>query len=164
MGELFYAAVAGPHWMWAAFAASTLLTVVHAAEEVIGEGGPLWNEFGRIARVKVPAPIGFLGVAVILPLVSVFAAMQGYVNGMPLWASVLCGIRLGDTLFSHVGLWAVGVSRPNPGLYTALFFAVEGGLILYSWQTLSWPAVLLAAASFAAVLPTLAILRASGGT
>ena len=158
----FYIAVAGSYWVWAMFGTSVLLTAVHAIEEVDGKGGPLWSEFGRIAGVRVSPNLGFLGVVVFLPFASIVAATLGYVNGLPLWASILCGIRLGDTLFSHVGLVAIGLSIPNPGIYSSLFFVVEGSLILYLWETLSWPVVLFAAAPFAVVLPLLILLRSLG--
>lgn len=141
---------------WSAFAAylSVLATLLHAGEEVLGDGGPLWSEFGRLAGVRVPERAGFFSVAIVLPTVLGTAAILGYVFGSQVAVSILIGARLGDAAFSHVGLWLSGLSRPNPGIKSSLLYIVEGvaGLWLFSVSPL---VAIGSALSFVAVIPGL---------
>src|SRR3954466_11641765 len=71
-------------------AASFALTALHARQEWKGEGGPLWRNFGAVAGVKIPDPLGFLGFTAGLTL--------------GLWALALIGIAGWFPLAGPVGI------------------------------------------------------------
>lgn len=133
---------------------SITVTVEHAVDEVVGDGGPLWSEFGRIAGVRVPDWLGVLGVSVVLPTSLAVAAVYGYLSGCETALSLLVGARLGDALFSHAGLWLAGLSRPNPGLPSSVLCALEG-LVGACFLTVSPVTAVAAGLGFAAVIPSL---------
>jgi hypothetical protein len=68
--------------------------------------------------------------------------------------SILVGARLGDFLFSHAGLRALGLSRPNPGLLSSVPCALEGVLAACLLPVCPWTATV-AGLAFAAVIPSL---------
>jgi hypothetical protein len=146
-------------WHPFALAASCFLTALHAAEEVLGEGGPLWDYFSDEAGVYFPAA-GALAVCVALPSALAAVATLGYVGcagGSGAALSALCGARLGDALFSHWGPALFG-RLPNPGLYSSALCAGEGGLLLWLARVDPVPA-LAAAAPFALTWPALWLAR-----
>lgn len=141
-------------------AASMTFTILHLVEELCGRGGPLWDNFGMIVGVRLPDWLGFALFSVALAVGLGVLAMVGYGGGNAACLSVLLGARLGDVLVSHWGLWLVGLSRPNPGIWTTPLYALEGAALLACWPLLAAgppsPAGVLAGAGFfAAVLPTL---------
>ena len=70
--------------------------------------------------------------------------------------TLLFGARVGDTLISHWGLYWTGLSDPNPGLYSTALYVAESFLIyLFAGDILLLSYILLGAAFFASVLPTL---------
>jgi hypothetical protein len=138
-----------------AFALSLAFTVIHAAEEWFGKGGPLWDNFGRIVGVRLPPVLGFL--LFIVGLAASLAALSylGYLAGSVLAISLLLGARLGDSLFSHWGLYVLGLSNPNPGIKSTVLYVIESGIFIWMYTSSLSAFGLLGAAFFAAVLPSL---------
>lgn len=135
---------------------SILFSVAHALEETYGEGSPLWDYFGRIANVKIPEIIGFVSVSILLPIVLSILAIIGYSDDRYLWAlSLLCGARLGDTIFSHWLLWIIGY-RPNPGIFSSVLYVFEVAFLFTFDLTMLW--FIVGVVSFAVVIPSLYVV------
>ena len=106
-------------------AASVSFTVVHTADEIVGEQQtiveyladvyPLFPRLGYVAGLA--ALLAFGGV-------QVWFAVAGYAGGCRacLWA--LLAVRLGDCVVSHWGPWTAG-RRPNPGLMSTPLYAID---------------------------------------
>lgn len=108
---------------------SVLLSVTHALEESFGDGAPLWDDLTEPFGFTLPYPVGLFGFG-LLALGLSTAAFYGYreTEYQTVALSLLCGARLGDSVWSHILLAAR--SKPNAGIYTALFCSVEGLLIV----------------------------------
>lgn len=139
--------------------ASGTATLLHAAEELWGDGGPLWDNFGDIVHVRVDPVFGFLAFSVGLPLALAYWAYWAYLEGSVVAISLLFGARVGDTLISHWGLWALGWSDPNPGIWTTGLYVLEAILIAANFSLLPWYC-LAGAGFFATVLPGLKLYGA----
>ena len=136
-------------------AASVLFTLLHSAEELVGPGGPIWDNFGKITNVKLPNKLGFIMFTGGLSTSLIILAALGY-SGNFIALSILLGARLGDTIISHFTLRLTGVSNPNPGLMTTPLYILESILIISNWNAYLHPAyILIGVAFFAAVLPTM---------
>ncbi len=106
-------------------AASVLATVVHTADEIVGEQQtiveyladvyPLFPRLGYVAGLL--SLLAFGGA-------QVWLAVAGYAGGCRacLWA--LLAVRLGDCVVSHWGPWTAG-RRPNPGLMSTPLYAID---------------------------------------
>jgi hypothetical protein len=145
------------------FFVSVIFTVFHAAEELWGPGGPLWRNFGRIVGLDLPDLLGFLSFTVGLSVMLFGVAFGAYCFDSGFWVSVLIGARLGDCLISHWSLSAIGLSSPNPGIYSTTLYAAEG-IWLICWLaegalTISLVGIVLGGGFFALVLPSLYLLR-----
>lgn len=135
---------------------SVFFTIIHAVEELIGDGGPLWDNFGRIVGVRLPYFLGFILFTAGLAGILIFCSFRAYCWSSPIFLSLLFGARVGDTLISHWGLYWTGLSDPNPGLYSTALYVTESFLIyLFAGDMLLLSYILLGAAFFASVLPTL---------
>jgi hypothetical protein len=129
-GEVFLVLVLtlfAPHIL---LAASLVFTVVHAAEEVWGEGGPLWRYFGRLSGVHVPDWLGLLGVGLFVPCLSAAAAWLAYETPetdslAPAFCGFLAGLRTGDFVSSHAAP-RVAFAGPNPGFASSFLYLAEG--------------------------------------
>lgn len=142
-----------------AFAAPILsigFSLIHWRDEVFSDSGPLWEDFGRIARVHVPGWLGFIGFSALAVALG-WLAWYGYAGGSMVALSLLLGARLGDLWFSHVDLWLKNLSPSNPGLMSALvlYTAEAAFLIAVFGSALSLPLVLIGAGAFAVVIPLL---------
>lgn len=149
----------GPH---ACATLSALLSVAHAAEEVFGRGGPLWEALGRAAGVRAPRTAGFFLVAAALPGSLAYLAWAGYAGGSPVALSALWGARLGDAAFSHFGPDGAGLVRPNPGTYTAYLYLAEGLALVLAWGPFPSLPGALAALGFLLVIPALWLAGKAG--
>jgi hypothetical protein len=142
---------------------SAVGSVVHFLDEVDGDPRPLWEEFGRVAGVWVPALPGLAAFAGLAAATLALAA-GGYWCGSGWALSLLLGARVGDLLFSHVGLRALAGSDPNPGFWTAVVFygseVVLALLFLPDTLTPAWVAV--GVWAFALPIPTLCLLGRVG--
>jgi len=154
---------------------SWAFTLIHVLQEWKGEAVPIWRVFGAIVGVRIPNGWGFagftLGLTVIEWAVSL-AAIAGWPLvgslGMPAAAGalgVLIGARVGDSVVSHWGLYALGY-RPNPGLSSTVLYVAEALFILTTfWKGLSLApgaartGFAVGALFFCLVLPTLRCLR-----
>jgi len=151
-------------------AASFAITALHSWQEWKGEGGPLWRNFGAIAGVKIPDPLGFLVFTAGLTLVLWVLALSG-IAGWPRWISpafalgALIGARVSDTLVSHVLLNALGY-RPNPGLSSTPLYIIEALFLIVAFRaglaadpaSACW-GIVAGVAVFVAVLPLLWLLQ-----
>ncbi len=138
------------------FAMSALFTLLHVAEELVGDGGPLWRYFGAIAGLRIPDAIGFVLFTVGLAAALIVVAWLGYVGGSALWLGVLLGARVGDSVFSH---WLLVLEwKPNPGIATTVLFAVEVALVIALGLPASPTGFLLGATFFAAIVPVLRLI------
>lgn len=160
------------NWLaWWAPVLSVAASSVHAIEELAR--GPLWSYFHRAGGPRIPDAIGFVLFTLGLPLVLTIVAWFAYSNsyGWPSgalpanqWAvSLLLGLRIGDTLWSHWLLAAV-IREPNPGLWTTPLYVIEAASLLFVAD--SWPWVLAGVAAFWMVNPVfgpLGIWRRKGG-
>lgn len=162
-------------WRWIALFFSLLLTLIHAIEEVYGEGGPLWGYFGDLVDVKVPAWLGATAVVVLLPLTLAVLACNGYGSACVTCLSLLAGAKLGDAIFSHwmpdlirrllentppprelsdLRVELILPRRPNPGIYSSFLAAAEAFLVIGLLGVEVLPAIA-AGLVFALVLPGL---------
>lgn len=131
---------------------SIIFSIAHAMEETFfGDGSPLWESFGEIADVRIPDwlgfPLFFLGLTGALTIVAVL----GY-GGDPFWLGVLVGARLGDCWFSH--WWRTIRGNVVPGNWTTPLYVFESVTVMATMAP-SAPGMLVGAASFAAVIPSL---------
>lgn len=156
------------------------IAVEHAAQETKGR---LWVYFGEITGLKALTRVNpVVGVTLIvapaLALQTISAVLAfALVPVNVFWLALLIGARLGDALFSHALPLALGakaqadldgqVTQRNPGLSSALIYALDGVLFLLIWQdALLNPAVstsviagaALGAGFFAAVQPSLRLI------
>jgi hypothetical protein len=157
-------------------AADFAITALHARQEWKGEGGPLWRNFGAIAGVKIPDPLGFLGFTAGLTLGLWALALIGIAGWFPLTGPVgigcaafglgaLIGARVSDTLMSHALLNALGY-RPNPGLSSTPLYIIEALFLIVAfraglaadWASAVW-GMIVGAGFFVAVLPGLWLLQ-----
>jgi hypothetical protein len=138
------------------FLVSSTLSVIHAAEEVYGSGGPLWDYFGRLCEVKIASWLGAITVGLLLPAALVIVAYYTYLVPSPWFIGLLVGLRLGDFLFSHL-LPRIVWQTPNPGFISAWGYLVEGTMLIYTCSYLDAFAAFLGAAVFALVMPTLIV-------
>lgn len=116
-------------WPYIACTFSVVISWLHSYEEsgATEVGKPLWEYY--------PLPtFGAVIVSVLLPILTSVLAVWGYVRLEWTVLGFLCGMRLGDAVFTH----ALGPRLP--GLWTALLLAAEGGLLLLLIRELpSWP-------------------------
>lgn len=139
------------------FSLSVLGTVLHLTDEVLSDGGPIWDNFGAIVGVRLPWTVGFTLFTVALGVVLAGIAAGGYLLEWDWCLSLLLGLRIGDVCISHLGYYALGWSDPNPGFNTIALYAVEAA-VLAAWPAVwCWPALLVGLTFFALVLPALAI-------
>jgi hypothetical protein len=134
---------------------SIIATILHSTEELIGDGGPLWTNFGSIIGVRIPTLIGFLLFTVGLTTSLVFLGFAAYCYNNPIALSLLFGARVGDTLISHWGLRLLNLSNPNPGIYTTVIYVIEALLIFTFLSGLMPLYIVLGGLFFAIVLPSL---------
>jgi hypothetical protein len=157
-------------------AADFAITALHARQEWKGGGGPLWRNFGAIAGVKIPDPLGFLGFTAGLTLGLWALALIGIAGWFPLAGSVgigcaafalgaLIGARVSDTLISHVLLNTLGY-RPNPGLPSTPLYILEALFLMVAFRAglaADWASafsgIVAGAGFFVAVLPSLWLLQ-----
>src|SRR4051812_13823911 len=152
------------------------ITALHTWQEWKGEGGPLWRNFGAVAGVKIPDPLGFLGFTAGLTLALWALALIGIAGWFPLTGPVgigsaafalgaLIGARVSDTLISHVLLNALRY-RPNPGLSSTPLYVLEALFLIVAfraglaadWASAIW-GIIVGAGFFVAVLPGLWLLQ-----
>lgn len=133
---------------------SLLSSFLHSQEELIGKGGPLWDNFGRIVGIKLPYPVGYLIFTLGLTATLWAISFCAYLDINTFWLSVLCGARLIDCIISHWLLRIIGKSDPNPGLYTTPFYFLEAVWIAYTYQV-DILGFILGGAPFVFVLPLL---------
>jgi hypothetical protein len=151
-------------------AADFAITALHSFQEWKGAGGPLWRNFGAIVGVKIPDPLGFLVFTAALTLGLWALALIG-IAGLSLWIppafalGALIGARLSDTLVSHVLLNALGY-RPNPGLSSTPLYVLEALFLIVAFRAglaadwaSAWCGIIVGAAFFVVVLPSLWLLR-----
>lgn len=156
------------------------IAVEHAGEETQGR---LWAYFGELTGVKALTRLGpVFGTALIvapaLALQTTSAVLAFTVGSISaFWLAVLIGARIGDALFSHLLPLATGAKgqaeldgqekQLNPGLASAIIYAVDGILFFLLWKDLLLSPDLnstviagfaLGAGFFAAVQPTLRLL------
>jgi hypothetical protein len=157
-------------------AANFAITALHSWQEWKGPGAPLWRNFGAIAGLKIPDPLGFLGFTVLLTLTLWILGLMGIAGWLPFLGAVgngcaafalgaVIGGRLSDTLVSHVLLHFRGY-RPNPGLSSTPLYVLEALFIIVAFRAglqadplWAWIGILLGAGFFVAVLPLLRLLR-----
>jgi hypothetical protein len=157
-------------------AADFAITALHSRQEWKGEGGPLWRNFGAIAGVKIPDPLGFAAFTAGLTLGLWALALIGIAGWFPLAGSVgigcaafalgaLIGARVSDTLISHVLLNALGY-RPNPGLSSTPLYIIEALFLIVAFRAglaADWASafcgIVAGAGFFVAVLPGLWLLQ-----
>jgi hypothetical protein len=109
---------------------SVLLTVTHALEESFGDGAPLWDDLTEPFGFTLSYPVGLFGFG-LLALGLSTAAIYGYreTEYQTVALSILCGARLGDSVWSHFVL-ALRRPKPNAGIYTALACFAEGVILV----------------------------------
>ena len=110
------------------FAMSIAFTVIHLTEEILGPGGPLWDYFGQIVRVKLPFIVGVLTFTVALFALQAVMSYYAYFSEGIIWASVLLGFRVSDSIISH---WYHAASNrwPNPGIWSTLLYMAEAAIL-----------------------------------
>ena len=134
---------------------SLVFTWIHLTEEVVGPGGPLWKSFGEIVNLtRIPWWAGFAiftaGLGILLSLLS----WGAYWCESQFLLSVLLGCRMGDSVISHWWLRYVGLSKPNPGIWSTTLYVVESTWLVW-FSDVTWFGFALGVTAFAAVLPTL---------
>ena len=137
---------------------SSILTLAHATEEVYGDGGPLWDYFSQLSKVRIPSWLGVISIGILVPATLLIVAYHAYLEPSPWFIGLLVGLRLGDFLFSHLGPRIVW-QKVNPGFLSSWGYLVEGSLVTYTYCCLNVWAVVLGAAVFALVLPTLFLIN-----
>jgi hypothetical protein len=151
-------------------------TLIHILQEWKGEAVPLWRVFGAVVGVWIPNGLGFALFTVSLTIVQWAVGLAGIAGWLPIVGPValpvavgalgaLVGARLGDSIVSHWGLYALGY-RPNPGLSSTALYAIEAVFILSTfWQGLAlaphaaWTGFAAGILFFCLVLPALHCLR-----
>jgi hypothetical protein len=154
---------------------SWAFTLIHVLQEWKGEAVPVWRVFGAIVGVWIPNRLGFALFTLTLTVIE-WAVSLAAITGWPIVGSlgmpaaagalgVLMGARVGDSVVSHWGLYALGY-RPNPGLSSTVLYVAETVFILSTfWKGLSpapgaaWVGIAIGVLFFCLVLPTLRCLR-----
>ena len=139
----------------ALFLVSSLFTLIHITEELLGDGGPLWENFGRIVGVQLPDRLGFGLFTVGLPIALIAVAWVGYLVHVDIMLSLLIGLRLGDSVISHWGLRVTNLSNPNPGIYSTALYVLEAAVAFWLVDSLNWIWFGAGWVVFAGVLPGL---------
>jgi hypothetical protein len=155
---------------------SLAFTLVHVLQEWKGEAVPLWRVFGAVVGVWIPNGLGFTLFTLALTVIQWGVSLAGIAGWLPIVGSltmpaavgalgVLIGARVGDSVVSHWGLYALGY-RPNPGLSSTVLYVAETVFVLTTfWKGLSlapgaaWVGIAVGALFFCLVLPVLRSLR-----
>jgi hypothetical protein len=132
-----WAVVLAYKWQVAMLIFSIGITVSHTLEEVLGEGGPFWTYYNP----KIPYWLGAFSVAGVLPVILIYLAYLGYMEKSVFALSLLAGLRLGDSIFSH-WLPALFGRRPNPGFTSSFNSAMDAGLLIFIFKLQPWPVML----------------------
>ena len=104
---------------------SLLGSLLHLGDEITADGGPIWDNFGKIIGVKLPAWLGFMLFTVTIGAALATLAIIGYGYGNQMCVSLLVGTKIGDILFSHLFPTVFRANNPNPGLHTTPLYCFE---------------------------------------
>lgn len=154
--EIAVASIPPDAWLFAAFLVSSFFSILHTTDEIIGERMTLWEEFGRIAGVRIPGALGFLSVGILLPGMLIALAYVGYRYESAAVLSILAGARIGDAYYSHAFLRINGMSPHNPGLASSAYSWLEGIFLSFFLSgKLSFLLFLIPIGFFASIIPML---------
>lgn len=119
----------------AVFLVSVAFTLAHTLEEVLGDGAPFWDYASDLTGIRASWVVGAIGFAV-LAAALVGVAAWGYLYRDAAALALLAGLRAGDAVASHLGLWAL-YKRPNPGLATVPLYLAELLFLAILWGELA---------------------------